>query len=769
MILDLFWKTQEDLYMLGDKLHTTIVGDSIYIKNITDTKITNAYVSVKNIFYLPVVSQSFELNPNEVIHFDFVGYKWKDRWGDSELFVNIYENHNLVYSKNYFDKTKCFVLISNKAFEDITEQLIVGLEKYSNVDILHYTINYESKLNYENLVNIPFTIMGDTKDPQYMQFSKPSVFIDVINRGYKAAVFIDSDIQIRSNINDVFNYISMIEDGPILHKSQWDHIVANGQYIPGPKLRKFMELPEIQPAPHGATNVMIFNDTHLEMFKEWEELCFSDEVQQIRKEEFLHDELIFNCLMWRDRIIPKFFFLALNVSNDKDVEFFYNYTNTEYIDGVNMNDYGLGEPYQSYIPYNTNSVIGFHCVKNPQIAKIINDTVYQKEILKSYEEMDIYSNLKINKNIRQEQKVTIINNFVRGAYVEILNGNDDLYKVEFIDNDTNEVIHTTTITKNHWTKTSREYFTNWKVVVTNLSSNNVVYEHILNLEGRKVYIAFESSALGDTLAWIPYIDEFRKKYKCKVVCSTFMNDMFETEYPEIEFVKPGTNVTNLYAMYSLGLFYNEDNSVQLHKNPTDPKHQPLQKMASDILGLEYVEVRPKIKHKSNIQKKKQIAIGIHGTAQTKYWNNPNGWQEVVDWLKDRGYSVKLISKEGDGYMGNKHPNGIEQLPVGSINGVIDELLSSHAFIGIGSGLSWLSWGLGVPTVLISGFSYDWAEMKDCIRIGAPAGKCSGCFNRLRLDAGDWNWCPDYKGTDRQFECTKSITSEMVIKKLEQFL
>ena len=100
---------------------------------------------------------------------------------------------------------------------------------------------------------------------------------------------------------------------------------------------------------------------------------------------------------------------------------------------------------------------------------------------------------------------------------------------------------------------------------------------------------------------------------------------------------------------------------------------------------------------------------------------------------------------------------------------MDEMKKSKAFIGIGSGLSWLSWALDVPTVLISGFSYKWAEMQDCIRIGAPQGKCEGCFNRLRLDPSNWNWCPDHKGTDRQFECTKSISSYKVIKELEKFL
>ena len=224
-------------------------------------------------------------------------------------------------------------------------------------------------------------------------------------------------------------------------------------------------------------------------------------------------------------------------------------------------------------------------------------------------------------------------------------------------------------------------------------------------------------------------------------------------------------------MYTIGLFYNKDNSINHLKNPKDPKSVTMQQMASDILGFSKREIKPKLKSRfvkkdSNI---KQITIGIYGTAQPKFWNNPKGWQEVVDWLNGRGYTVKLLSKEGDNYMGNKLPTGIIHHPSGPIEGVMDEMLKSEAFIGIGSGLSWLSWALDVPTVLISGFSYKWAEMDDCIRIGAPQGKCEGCFNRLRLDAGDWNWCPDHKGTERQFECTKTITSEMVIKELEKFL
>jgi autotransporter strand-loop-strand O-heptosyltransferase len=224
-------------------------------------------------------------------------------------------------------------------------------------------------------------------------------------------------------------------------------------------------------------------------------------------------------------------------------------------------------------------------------------------------------------------------------------------------------------------------------------------------------------------------------------------------------------------MYSVGLFYNDDNSYVSTKNPSDPKSQTMQKMCSDILGLDFKEIKPKIKDRPVIEDHdlKQVCIAIHGTSQSKFWNNPTGWQEVTDWLNNRGYKVRLLSKEGDNYMGNTLPDGIIQHPNGPIELVMDEMKKSKAFIGIGSGLSWLSWALDVPTVLISGFSYKWAEMEDCIRIGSPEGKCEGCFNRLRLDAGDWNWCPDHKGTERQFECTKSITSDLVIRELEKFL
>ena len=383
----------------------------------------------------------------------------------------------------------------------------------------------------------------------------------------------------------------------------------------------------------------------------------------------------------------------------------------------------------------------------------------------------IYDNIKINKNnikiIHNVDGDTFNVHFVNGPYLEVVGESSNEYLVKFTNKKNGQVLYETNLKSGHWGKCNFEYFIDWKIDV--YKDDEVVYTHEINLENKKVFIAFDSKALGDTLAWFPYIETFRQIHKCNIVVSTFHNYLFEKHYPQFEFVNPGSTVHSLYAMYKLGIYYTENNSVNPLLNPNNFLEQPLQKMGSDILGLDYKETKPIISDGSAEKDDKLITIAIHGTAQPKYWNNPNGWQELVDWLNDKGYTVKLLSKENDGYMGNYHPKGIIKHPEGSLQSVMHEMEKSKMFIGIGSGLSWLSWALGTKTVLISGFSEKWAEMEDCIRIGSPSGKCSGCFNRMRLDAGDWNWCPDHKGTERQFECTKSITAKDVIEEIKTFL
>lgn len=367
---------------------------------------------------------------------------------------------------------------------------------------------------------------------------------------------------------------------------------------------------------------------------------------------------------------------------------------------------------------------------------------------------NLLTSMPVTKQSPIKSNATITQHFVDYPFLEITGEGDADYKVQFIDED-GSIAYENTIKVNSWIKLNKRYYTKWTTKIW--ENGTLIHQSVLDLTGKRVLISLESKSLGDTIAWTPYALEFQKKHNCKVILSSFFNNILD--YPELELVEPGTTIPNLYAQYRIGWFFDKD------REPFVPFLVPMQKSITGILGLDYVEVKPKLISDDVEKDDNQICIAFHSTAQAKYWNNPNGWKGLIDWLILQGYIVRLLSKEGMEYMGNKVPHGVIQHPDGDIKLVMNELKKSKAFIGIGSGLSWLSWALDVPTFIISGFSYDWAEMKDCIRISAPEGKCSGCFNRTRLNSADWNWCPD----KRDFECTKSITSEMVISKLKDLL
>ena len=385
---------------------------------------------------------------------------------------------------------------------------------------------------------------------------------------------------------------------------------------------------------------------------------------------------------------------------------------------------------------------------------------FRDQMVSSYNNTDILG-------LKSKPDSPIFNmNFIDGAFFEIIGGPDKEYEVQFIERKSKKIQHKGKIRKNHWIKAAISYCVDWDIFVDDGINS---YEFNMDFKDKRVYIALDSKALGDTLAWFPYVEAFRLKHNCKVICSTFWNHFFESEYPEIEFVKPGDTVNNLYAMYTLGWFYNKDGSFDTNKVPGDFRDQSLQKTASDILGLDFEELRPKMKLPEAKPKEKTIAIAMHSTAQTKYWNNPEGWQKVVDYLKHEGYKVVMISKEEDGYMGNAYPKGIETLKDNSIEAVIEVLQSCRMLIGVSSGLSWLAWAVGADTCLISGMTEPKSEFTPTVRIYTKEGVCRGCFNKEKLDPGDWNWCPNHKGTPRQFECTKTITGMDVIQEIAKFL
>ena len=346
----------------------------------------------------------------------------------------------------------------------------------------------------------------------------------------------------------------------------------------------------------------------------------------------------------------------------------------------------------------------------------------------------------------------ITQHFVGQPFLEITGTSTSDFRVEFYDGE--QLVHSDVIKCNHWIKLNREYYTQWKTVV--YKDGEKVYDKLLDLEGKRVYIAFDSSSLGDTIAWIPYALDFKVKHKCDVIVSTFKNFLFEDAYPELEFVTPGTNVTNIYAMYKLGWFYNAN------KEPVLPNTIPLQQTATNILGLPYEEVKPRIVNSRVHLAMRQVSIATNSTSGCKFWTREH-WQEVINYLHDEGYKVFNTSLEDNPF------DNCEPLSDKSMTNTMSVIYNSRFFIGLSSGLSWLAWALDVPVIMIANFTDADHEFK-CHRV-TNTNVCHGCWNdpQYTFDKGDWDWCPVHKGTERQFECQKSITPNMVIEEIKKLL
>jgi len=361
------------------------------------------------------------------------------------------------------------------------------------------------------------------------------------------------------------------------------------------------------------------------------------------------------------------------------------------------------------------------------------------------------------KNSKNNSKVFIKQFFINEPFLEITGESDSEYNVKFFD-ESGICHYDNKIKTNHWIKLNRKYFTKWNTKI--LEDGVLIYDKTLDYKGKRVFINFDSRSLGDTISWIPYVLEFKNVHQCDVIVSTHLNHLFRNVYPELEFVEPGNVVHNIHGQYNLGWFYDTN------KEPVLPNTIPLQKAATNILGLPYTEIKPRISYKiyDRPYEEKYITIATNSTAGCKFWTK-EGWQELINYFHSLGYKVINVSKEDNKF------NNCEKVKNTEMDYTMNVIHHSEFFVGLSSGLSWLSWAMGKHVVMISNFTESNHEFtSNCTRITNP-NVCNGCWNSPihKFDKGDWNWCPVHKGTSRQFECHTSITSEMVINQIKHLL
>jgi len=154
---------------------------------------------------------------------------------------------------------------------------------------------------------------------------------------------------------------------------------------------------------------------------------------------------------------------------------------------------------------------------------------------------------------------------------------------------------------------------------------------------------------------------------------------------------------------------------------------------------------------------------MQSSHQGRYWNFINGWDFVIKYLKDK-YNISTVCIDKYESFGNgKNLNYIPNRCGLDLENCCNYLYHAEFHLGTSNGLTWLAHGVNKKVVLISNVTKNWCEFKkDIYRIDNEK-VCHGCFNEEKFDSSNWMWCPRSKN----FECTKTITFEMVKEKIDQ--
>ena len=307
--------------------------------------------------------------------------------------------------------------------------------------------------------------------------------------------------------------------------------------------------------------------------------------------------------------------------------------------------------------------------------------------------------------------------------------------------------------------TKRKYFTKWRVEF--YRDGKWFFNYTYDAGGKTVYIDISVGALGDSAAWLPAAVRFFRKWGCRgIVCMKPEHiELYRECYPEIKFVPPCKESTELslrcFARYGIAVFGYDSDDLEV----IDFRHNNLIRHAEMILGLDEDKTPPKISEGNGeippeLDGRPYVCIATRASRYCKEWHFNGGWESVCSMLKERGFIPVCI--DGDNLnmpSGAFDDTGMKPLPYR-----LKVLRGSSFFIGLPSGLSWLSWACRKPTVMISGFTDTYVEFDTPYRVSPPAGKCHGCWGTCDHREPEFERC--FHGKDN--ECTRSITPDMVL-------
>jgi FkbM family methyltransferase len=169
-------------------------------------------------FKLRDVYENFEiykkraLNESKIIREKF---DWKNAAIISKKYIDELFTTNGVkmdLEKKYEDDY-AFVTCGNEKYMKLIEKLVVSLLKFSNIKIIVYGIDCDVPFDYPNMIAKRISIPNHSMHDKW--YWKQYVCIDSLNTGFTNLIWIDGDVIVNHNIDNIKKYFNSLENYPI--------------------------------------------------------------------------------------------------------------------------------------------------------------------------------------------------------------------------------------------------------------------------------------------------------------------------------------------------------------------------------------------------------------------------------------------------------------------------------------------------------------------------------------------------------------------------
>ena len=138
----------------------------------------------------------------------------------------------------------------------------------------------------------------------------------------------------------------------------------------------------------------------------------------------------------------------------------------------------------------------------------------------------------------------------------------------------------------------------------------------------RILVEIESHALGDSVGAVAVISKYQQQNNYEVSVISNFPHLFRKSYPNLKFIGRDEPITD---------FYNDK------INTTYKFDLPLLEGYANDFGVttEGITLKVDTVNSQRPIKNKYVCIGVHSTAQCKYWNYPGGWDILSKMLRKK--------------------------------------------------------------------------------------------------------------------------------------